>query len=251
MAEMVEPNSGQTNQVPANQMNQVQTNQVPANQEQEQHQGWAHHHASVTVNKPIHQVYALFTHFNDFPKYMHFIEQVTYIDNMRSHWIADVAGHHEWDAVNQGWAEDRQVGWRSYNGLENEGKVTFQAMGEAETRVDVYIDYNPPMGFIGEMAENMGVGSKFENDLQHDLENFASMVQATPQQQTDPTFSGYIYNSDSAAAEGTSTSSQDATMGRDYQRDTNDFPTARPVLDQDIINEDQAGSQGTAMHMEE
>ena len=53
---------------------------------------YAEHHATVTVNAPVHQVYALFTHFNDFPKYMHFIDQVTYIDNMRSHWIADVVG---------------------------------------------------------------------------------------------------------------------------------------------------------------
>jgi uncharacterized membrane protein len=235
MAEMVEPNSGQTNQ--------------EQDQQHQQHQGWAEHHASVTVKKPVHQVYALFTHFNDFPKYMHFIDQVTYIDNLRSHWVADVAGHHEWDAINQGWVENRQVGWRSYNGLENEGKVTFQPLGEDETRVDVYISYNPPMGFIGEMAEKMGVGSKFEQDLQHDLENFASMAEATPQQQTDPTFSGNLYNSDSAAAQGKSTTQQDDTMGRDYLRDTNDFPTARPVLDQDIINEPGPGMTG--MHAEE
>jgi uncharacterized membrane protein len=247
MAELVEPNSGQSNPV---QSNPVQPDPVQPDQEQQQ-QGWAHHHASVTVKKPIHQVYALFTHFNDFPKYMHFIDQVTYIDDMRSHWIADVSGHHEWDAVNQGWVENRQIGWRSYNGLENEGKVTFQPVGEDATRVDVYIDYKPPLGFIGEMAENMGVGGKFEQNLQHDLENFAAMVETTPQQATDPVFSGSLYNGDSAAATGQATAQQDETMGRDYQRDTNDYPTARPVLDQDIINEDNAGSEGTAMHLEE
>ncbi len=247
MADMVEPNSGQPNQVQTN----VQTSQVQPDQVQAEQQGWAHHHASVTVKKPIHQVYALFTHFNDFPKYMHFIEQVTYIDDMRSHWIADVAGRHEWDAINQGWAEDRQIGWRSYDGLENEGKVTFQPLGESETHVDVYINYKPPMGFIGELAENMGVGGKFEQNLQHDLENFAAMVQATPQQQTDPTFSGYLYNSDSATAEGKTTTQQDDTTGNDYLRDTDDFPTARPVLDQDIINEPGAGTELPGMHMEE
>ncbi len=231
MAEMVEPESGQT--------------------KQEQHQGWVQHHAAVTVKKPLHQVYALFTHFNDFPKYMHFIDQVTYIDDMRSHWVADVAGHHEWDAINQGWIEDRQVGWRSYNGFENEGKVTFQPVGEGETRVDVYISYKPPLGFIGELAENMGVGSKFEHDLQDDLENFAAMAEATPQQQTDPTFSAYLYNSDSAAAEGKATTQQDETMGRDYLRDSQGFPTARPVLDQDIINEPGEQTELPGMHTEE
>ncbi|HEU0002046.1 MAG TPA: SRPBCC family protein, partial [Ktedonobacteraceae bacterium] len=165
MADMIEPNGEHMNK---------------------QHNDMVERHASVTVNAPLAQVYQLFTHFNDFPKYMHFIDQVTYIDDQRSHWVADVAGHHEWDAINQGWVENRQVGWRSYNGLENEGKVTFQPAGQGETLVDVYISYKPPAGFIGDLVEKMGVGSKFEHDLQHDLENFALMVEATPQQHMDP-----------------------------------------------------------------
>jgi uncharacterized membrane protein len=224
MAEMVEPNNQNTSQ---------------------RNNGMVEHHASVTVKAPLTQVYQLFTHFNDFPKYMHFIDQVTYIDNERSHWVAEVAGHHEWDAINQDWVENQQVGWRSYNGLENEGKVTFQPVAQTETRVDVYIAYKPPVGFIGEIAEKMGVGSKFEQNLQHDLTNFASMVEATPRQQTDPTASAYLYNTDSAATKGTATTQQDETMGSDYQSDINTFPTARPVLDQDIINEPDTGPAST------
>ena len=51
-------------------------------------QGLAQHHASVTVNAPVHQVYGLYTHFNDFPKFMTFVKEVTYYDNQRSHWVA-------------------------------------------------------------------------------------------------------------------------------------------------------------------
>ena len=50
------------------------------------------HHASVTVNAPVHQVYSLFSHFNDFPKFMSFVKEVTYYDNQRSHWVAEVVG---------------------------------------------------------------------------------------------------------------------------------------------------------------
>ena len=210
-----------------------------------QHSGMVEHHASVTVKAPVVQVYQLFTHFNDFPKYMHFVDAVTYIDNERSHWAAEVAGHHEWDAINQGWVENQQIGWRSYNGLENEGKVTFQPVAQDETRVDVYIAYKPPIGFIGEIVEKMGVGSKFEHDLQHDLVNFASMVEATPRQQMDSAESAYLYNSDSAAAQRDASPSQVETLGSDYQNDINSFPTARPVLDQDIINEPDTGLAST------
>src|SRR5450759_633728 len=105
-------------------------------------QGMAEHSASVTVNAPVRQVYVLFTHFNDFPKFMSFVKEVTYYDEQRSHWVAEVVGRHEWDAVNENWIEDRQIGWRSTNGLENAGRVTFEPLGANQTRVNVLIRYN-------------------------------------------------------------------------------------------------------------
>ncbi|HEU5377667.1 MAG TPA: SRPBCC family protein, partial [Ktedonobacteraceae bacterium] len=106
----------------------------------------AEHHASVIVDAPVHQVYSLFTHFNDFPKFMHFVKEVTYSDSQHSHWVADIAGRHEWDAVNQDWQEDRQIGWRSIDGLENTGNVTFDPQDSIRTRVTVNMAYNPPAG---------------------------------------------------------------------------------------------------------
>src|SRR5712691_11621303 len=138
-------------------------------------QGLAEHHASVTVNAPVHQVYGLFTHFNDFPKFMSFVKEVTYYDDQRSHWVAEAVGRHEWDAVNENWIEDQQIGWRSTDGLENVGRVTFEPMGSVQTRVDALIAYNPPAGVLGDIVENLGAGARFEQALQHDLDNFARM----------------------------------------------------------------------------
>jgi uncharacterized membrane protein len=206
------------------------------------------HHASVTVNAPIHQVYSLFTHFNDFPKFMSFVKEVTYYDEQRSHWVAEVVGRHEWDAINQDWIENSQIGWSSYNGFENAGRVTFQTVGPMQTLVDVFISYNPPAGVLGDAGEKLGVGSRFENALQYDLDNFARMVDQAPVGALDPHSSNYLFHSDSAAAQGTTTSRQDATMG-DEQDIRRSFTTTdsysntvgtsqdRPVLDQDIINE--------------
>jgi uncharacterized membrane protein len=41
--------------------------------------------ASFVINAPVEQVYALFSHFNDFPKFMHFVKEVTYDDDTHSH----------------------------------------------------------------------------------------------------------------------------------------------------------------------
>ena len=170
------------------------------------------HHASVTVNAPVHQVYGLFTHFNDFPKFMSFVKEVTYYDEQRSHWVAEIAGRHEWDAVNQDWIPDRQIGWHSIKGLENTGRVTFQSLGPNQTRVDVYISYNPPAGVLGDVGEKAGVGSRFDSALQQDLTNFARMVDHAPPGALDPTSSNYLFHSGSAAAKGTTTSRQNETM---------------------------------------
>src|SRR5579859_1031133 len=163
-------------------------------------ENYASHHASAIVNAPVHQVYALFSHFNDFPKFMSFVKEVTYYDDLHSHWVAEVAGKHEWDAVNEEWQPDRQIGWRSTDGLKNFGKVTFESEGPNQTKVDVTVDYEPPAGVLGTLGEKMGAGSRFEHALQNDLNHFARMVDQAPAGALDPNSSNYLFHAESAAA---------------------------------------------------
>lgn len=193
---------------------------------------YAEHHASAVVNAPVHSVYAMFSHFNDFPKFMSFVKEVTYYDDQRSHWVADVAGRHEWDAANENWIEDQQIGWRSTNGLENFGKVTFQPSGSNQTQVDVYINYDPPAGVLGDIGENLGAGSHFQKALENDLNHFARMVDQAPPGALDPNSSNYLFHGDSAAAKGRTTSSQNESMYDDPNMRS--ASTSRPATDRDI-----------------
>lgn len=188
-------------------------------------ENYAAHHASVTVDAPVHQVYSLFTHFNDFPKFMSFVKEVTYYDDQTSHWAAEVAGRHEWDAVNDQWIPDRQIGWHSTKGLDNFGKVTFEPLGAGQTKVDVFINYNPPAGVLGDMGEKLGAGSHFEHVLQNDLNHFAHMVDEAPPGALDSTSSNYLFHAESAAAKGKTTKRQDETMQR--QADATDTQRSR------------------------
>ncbi len=176
---------------------------------------YAEHHAAVTVNAPVHEVYALFSHFNDFPKFMSFVKEVTYSDNRHSHWVAEVAGRHEWDAVNENWVTDQQIGWHSTAGLDNFGKVTFTPAGSNQTRVDVFVSYDPPIGIIGDLGEKLGTGSRFESALQNDLTHFARMVDEAPAGALDPESSNYLFHEESAATKGTTTQRQNETMYND------------------------------------
>ena len=172
----------------------------------------AEHSATVMIDAPVHQVYELYTHFNDYPKFMSFVKEVTYLDDQRSHWVVDVVGTHEWDAVNEGWIPDREIGWRSVDGLSNSGRVRFEPSGEG-TRLTVEVSYQPPAGVLGQLGEALGAGGEFERRLQHDLRHFAEMVAAAPSGALDPTSSSYLFHARSAAASGTTTQAQNETMG--------------------------------------
>lgn len=168
--------------------------------------------ASITVNAPVHQVYQLFSHFNDFPKFMSYVKEVTYKDDQTSHWVANIFGDHAWDAVNERWIPDRQIGWRSTDGLENSGIVTFEAVGDTQTQVTVDITYNPPAGFIGDIGDKLGAGKHFHKRLQEDLDHFARMVAEAPYGSLDPTSSTYLFHDDSMVGKGKTTAAQNATM---------------------------------------
>jgi uncharacterized membrane protein len=175
-------------------------------------QEYTDHQATVTVNAPAHEVYSMFSHFNDFPKFMTFVKEVTYYDDQRSHWVASIAGTHEWDAVNENWVPDQQIGWRSTSGLDNFGKVTFTPRGTNQTSVTVDIHYDPPAGILGDAGEKLGVGRRFQDALQNDLNHFAQMVDEAPPGTLDPTASNYLFHQDSAAVQHSTTQAQNDTM---------------------------------------
>ncbi|HTK08006.1 MAG TPA: SRPBCC family protein [Ktedonobacteraceae bacterium] len=159
----------------------------------------AEHSASIIINAPVHQVYVLFTHFHDFPKFMHFVKEVTYDDEQRSHWVVHVLKDYEWNAVNEDWIPDRQIGWRSTSGLQNTGKVKFRVLSANRTEVDVYVSYTPPSGALGQLGEVFVAGTYFDAILKEDLENFAHMVELAPEGSLDPMSSHYLFHPLSAA----------------------------------------------------
>jgi len=172
----------------------------------------ATHTASTVVDAPADQVWNLFSHFNDFPKFMTSIKEVTYYDDQRSHWVADIVGRHEWDAINEDWIAGQQIGWRSTDGLVNSGRVVFEPMGANQTKITVTITYDPPAGVLGDAGESLGAGRSFQERLQQDLKHFAEMVRQAPPGALDPMSSAYLFHATSAAAQGRTTDAQEETM---------------------------------------
>lgn len=203
------------------------------------------HHGSVVVYAPVHQVYTFFTHFNDFPKFMSFVKEVTYYDEQRSHWVAQAFGTHEWDAVNEDWIEDQQIGWRSTNGLENHGRVKFTALTPDRTQVDAFISYTPPAGMLGAVVEQLGVDTNFRHTLQEDLQHFATLVEEAPAGALDPMQSHYLFHNDSAVARGIATERQQEAMQHDPMMSADSLRTREGDIDQQRQQREQVDYEST------
>lgn len=134
------------------------------------------HRASTIVPAPVDRVYELFTYFHHYPEFMRHVRNVSYYDDQNTHWVVDVAGRHEWDAINEGWQRNARIGWRATGGLENFGEVLFQSLGAEATCVFVRLKYEPPGGFAGKFAAAMGASRTVERALQQDLDRFAEVI---------------------------------------------------------------------------
>ncbi|MBA2661456.1 MAG: SRPBCC family protein [Bradymonadaceae bacterium] len=128
---------------------------------------------SVTIDRPIEEVYAFWRRLENLSLFMNHIEAVTELDARRSHWVASLpAGLTlEWEAEIIEERENEVLAWRSVEGSDifNEGFVVFtEAPAGKGTEVHARIVYRPPVGAIGaKIAEFFSVipGQVIKEDL--------------------------------------------------------------------------------------
>ena len=109
---------------------------------------------SITVRRPVDEVYAFWRDLENLPQFMRHLESVTVTGDRRSHWVARApAGKRvEWDAETVDERENELIAWRSLPGSDvyNAGAVRFQpAPGGRGTEVRVWLEYDPPFGKLG------------------------------------------------------------------------------------------------------
>lgn len=126
---------------------------------------------------------------------MQCFKEVKYLDkeHRRTHWVADVFGHDVWDAVDEGWIEDRRIGWRSTDGLKNSGSVEFSEAGPGKTWINVQVMYDPPAGFIGEIVNDLAASNRFDEALQECMKEFARLIDNAPPGGLDPNSPDYVF----------------------------------------------------------
>ena len=130
---------------------------------------------SITVNRPIEEVYDFWHNFENFPQFMRHLESVQMTGERRSHWKAKApAGQSvEWDADTLEDRPNELISWRSTEGADiyNAGSVRFMpAPGGRGTEVRVDLAYDPPFGKLGSkvaMLFREEPGQQVMDDLRH------------------------------------------------------------------------------------
>jgi uncharacterized membrane protein len=134
---------------------------------------------STEVPAPINEVYNRWNNFQRFPEFMKNVEEVRPLGDNRYHWVARIFGvKQKWDAEATENEPPRRISWRSITGPYNSGTVNFTSLGDNRTQVRLHMEYAPPGGKVGQVADQLTQTTKRE--VHEDLENFRKAITGEP-----------------------------------------------------------------------
>lgn len=135
---------------------------------------------TITVNAPIDDVFALWSNFENFPKFMTNVVGVDLSSPGVSHWkVKGPAGTVvEWDAEITVAERDKTIGWKSVKGsaIANAGIVRFSPNDDGSTEVNVRLSYNPPAGAVGHAVAAI-FGADPRTEMDQDLMRMKSLLE--------------------------------------------------------------------------
>jgi uncharacterized membrane protein len=134
---------------------------------------------SVTINKPIAEVYRFWRNFENLPTFMQHLDAVAVRDEGISHWVAKgPAGTRvEWDARIINEVDNQVIGWQSLEGatVATAGSVNFDETDHG-TLVRVHLQYDPPAGRLGALVARL-FGEEPNQTIREDLRRFKRLLE--------------------------------------------------------------------------
>jgi uncharacterized membrane protein len=134
---------------------------------------------SVTIHRPLPEVYRFWRDFENLPKFMNHLESVVIRDAGVSRWVArGPAGVPvEWDARVINDIDNELIAWQSLDGstVATAGSVHFHDTGEGTT-VRVRFQYDPPAGSVGASVASM-FGVEPTRMVREDLDRLKEMLE--------------------------------------------------------------------------
>ncbi|AXB58070.1 SRPBCC family protein [Flavobacterium fluviale] len=135
---------------------------------------------SITINRPINEVYAFWRNLENLPKFMNHLESVKTLNSTQSEWTAKGPagiGTISWKAAIIKDQKEKLLSWQSLDEapVKNFGKVLFKAVGNA-TEIEVTISYRAPLGIAGQGAAKL-LNPLFEKIVHDDIQGLKSYLE--------------------------------------------------------------------------
>ncbi len=135
----------------------------------------------VTVNRSASELYDFWRNFDNLPRFMAHLEDVTVQDDLRSHWTAKAPFGKtvEWDAEIINEVPGEMIAWRSTEkaDIPNAGSVWFKTLPAGRgTEVKVSLEYNPPAGVLGMTIAKL-FGEEPSQQVADDLLHFKNLTE--------------------------------------------------------------------------
>jgi len=131
---------------------------------------------TIEVQVPVQQAYNQWTQFEDFPKFMEGIQSVQQLDDTHVQWVAEIRGENrQWTTEITEQRPDEKVAWKTIEGeVKNDGVVTFEPMGDAQTRVNVQMDVEGDSTAENVAGDLLGV---VKSQVRGELERFKQLIE--------------------------------------------------------------------------
>ncbi|MDQ3948917.1 MAG: SRPBCC family protein, partial [Gemmatimonadota bacterium] len=111
-------------------------------------------HTTIIVDRPVREMFALCSNFENFPRVVGALRGVTDFDDGRSRWaIAKASGELlEWDVIVSKYVPGQVIAWESVPNapVESTGVVRFAPEGPDRTRLDITLRYRPASTSLGD-----------------------------------------------------------------------------------------------------
>ncbi|WP_432484011.1 SRPBCC family protein [Kineococcus esterisolvens] len=130
---------------------------------------------SIDVDVPVHTAYNQWTQFESFPNFMSGVEAITQVSETRNHWKTKIAGvEREFDTEITEQHPDERVAWKSVDGKEHAGVVTFHRLGDDKTKVTVQMDWEAD-GLVEKVGAAVGADDR---QIKADLKRFKEFIES-------------------------------------------------------------------------
>jgi uncharacterized membrane protein len=129
---------------------------------------------SIEIDRPVTQVYNQWTQFEDFPAFMDGVEDVQQLTEDKLRWKTSIAGvdrEFETEIIEQ--EPDQRISWRTEDGEDHTGAVTFDDLGGNATRVTVVMSYRPE-NWVEKVGDALNI---LDRRVEKDLERFKKLIE--------------------------------------------------------------------------